>query len=158
MARCFSVMWGAQSARSSWCLGRLLQLPLLPATWEVSFIQVWGWVSHRESASKTEVTFGNKWLEQQSIISAVFCLLDTVARARLQSSGGYDTGACSPGGWWWSHKNSNTHPSSAILESLDCTLYPDVTPLCVGVLIRVTVCPSFLHYTQAKWVFFIFFF
>ena len=58
-ARCFSVMWGAQSARSLWCLGRLLQLPLLPATWAVSFIQVWSWGSHRESASKTEVMVGN---------------------------------------------------------------------------------------------------
>lgn len=50
------------------------------------------------TASETEVTFGNKWLEQQSIIFAVFCLLEAVAGARLQSSGGYDTGACSPGG------------------------------------------------------------
>lgn len=52
----------------------------------------------RVTASKTEVTFGSKWLEQPSIIFAVFCLLEAVARAWLQSNGGHDTGACSPGG------------------------------------------------------------
>ena len=101
------------------------------------------------TASKKEVTFGNKWPEQQSTIFAVFCLLEAVARARPQSSREFDTRAWRDydtvlEGLWWSHKNSNTYPSSAILESLNFTLYLDVTPSCVWVLIRVTVCPSFL--------------
>ena len=85
------------------------------------------------TASKAEVTFGAKLLEQHSVTFAVFCLLEAVARARAHSSGGNYTGACSSGGITVTIQEFQHLPLlPTILESLNFTPYLDIKPLCVG--------------------------